>query len=282
MLGTVRTATARNRAIPLFSMYSPGATDYAAVATPQNAMSLVRYTAAAYATVPSGGNFIGGVNVPGYTAFPSETGTPSPVPRTNAYVLSTEYSPAIESVRQLTPLYLLDRVRNWPLNCNPVTQPATCNANNRDYILLTSTARINSAVAAGYSYRGLQGYVFTTQALGTQALNLQCRISEDDCAVFLEDQRTQFEAAGYTALFPSATTSILGYAYGTSNSDGDALPDAMEYAIGTNPNATDSDGDGLSDSAEYPLTTVSNSDPCSGPSITCLAPAPFIFANGFE
>lgn len=141
---------------------------------------------------------------------------------------------------------------------------------------------MNSAVAAGYAYRGLQGYVFTTQATGTQALYLKCKISDDDCAIFLEDQRFQFETAGYTSTFPSASTPIIGYAYPTTDTDADGLVDAMEYAVGTNPKVIDSDGDGASDSIEMPMHGVSNSDPCSGPNITCLAPEPFIFANGFE
>ncbi len=283
ILGTVRGSIAKNRATPLFALYSPTTTDYAVMATPQNAMSLIRYAAAAYATTPTAGNFIGGAAIPGYSEFPHEVTTPSPDPQARAYVLTTEFAPVIDQNRIVTPLYLLDRERNWPLNCSPLSPPVGgCNTLNRDYILLTSISQMNSAVAAGYAYRGLQGYVFTTQATGTEALYLKCKTSEDDCAIFLENQRVQFEAAGYTSIFPSASTTIIGYAYPTNDSDGDGLVDAMEYAVGTNPNSADSDGDGLSDSVEMPMNGVSNSDPCSGPSITCLAPAPLIFANGFE
>ena len=283
ILGTVRGAIAKNRATPLFALYGATATDYAVMATPQNAMSLIRYAAAAYATVPTSGSFIGGAAIPGYTEFPHEVTTPSPVPQARAYVLTTEFAPVIDQNRVVTPLYLLDRERNWPLNCSPLTPPpGGCNTLNRDFILLTSISQMNSAVAAGYAYRGLQGYVFTTQATGTQALYLKCKTSDDDCAIFLESDRTAFESAGYTGTFPSASTTIIGYAYPTGDSDGDGLVDAMEYAVGTNPSSTDSDGDGMSDSVEMPMNGVSNSDPCSGPSITCLAPAPLIFANGFE
>ena len=38
--------------------------------------------------------------------------------------------------------------------------------------------------------------------------------------------------------------------FGGPDTDGDGLPDAGEYALGTNPTARDSDGDGLSDDAE--------------------------------
>ena len=283
ILGTVRGDTVKNRATPLFALYGSTTTDYAVMATPQNAMSLIRYAAAAYATVPTSGNFIGGAAIPGYTEFPHEVTTPSPVPQARAYVLTTEFAPVIDQNRVVTPLYLLDRERNWPLNCSPLTPPpGGCNTLNRDFILLTSISQMNSAVAAGYAYRGLQGYVFTTQATGTQALYLKCKTADDDCAIFLESDRIAFEFAGYTSTFPSASSTVIGYAYPTGDSDGDGLVDAMEYAVGTNPNSTDSDGDGLSDSVEMPMNGVSNSDPCSGPSITCLAPAPLIFANGFE
>ena len=68
-----------------------------------------------------------------------------------------------------------------------------------NFILLTSISEMNSAVAADYAYRGLQGYVFTTQATGTQALYLKCKTSDDDCAIFLEKDRIAFEFAGYTS-----------------------------------------------------------------------------------
>ncbi len=283
VLGTVRNSIAKNRATPLFALYGATTKDYAVMATPQNAMSLIRYAAAAYSTVPSAGNFVGGATIPGYTEFPHEVTTPSPEPRARAYVLTTEFAPVIDQNRILTPLYLLDRERNWPLNCTPLSPPpGGCNKLNRDFILLTSINQMNNAVVAGYAYRGLQGYVFTTQAIGTQAMYLKCKTSDDDCAIFLENERTEFESAGYTSTFPSSSSTIIGYAYPTGDSDGDGLVDAMEYAVGTNPNSSDSDGDGVGDSIEMPMNGVSNSDPCSGPNITCLAPAPLIFANGFE
>lgn len=128
----------------------------------------------------------------------------------------------------------------------------------------------------------MQGYIYTTQALGTQALYLKCKTSEDDCAVFLEPLRPQFEAAGYTATLPGAATSLLGYAYGTANSDNDTLPDAMEYVIGTNRFSDQSDNDNIPDDIEFPLAGVSFNDPCSEPNPTCAALPESLFANGFE
>jgi serine protease len=281
ILGTVRSEILKNRPIPLFGFYSPGASDYAAVATPQTAMALARYSSAAYQSIPSPpGSFIGGSTIAQYTFFPHEVGTPSPTPIAIAYVLSTEFTTQLEPNRTVTPLYFLDRARNWPLGC---TAP-NCNTANRDFILLSSTAHVNSAVATGYRFRGLQGYVFTTQANGSQPLHLKCKTSDDDCAVFLEEKRSQFELVGYTTLFPGASSSILGYAFSAidSNPDGDSLASGVEYVIGTNPNLPDSDGDKTPDGDEFFINAVSFSDPCSGPVVNCLGVTEAIFANGFE
>lgn len=279
VFGIVRSEILKNRPIPLFGFYSPGASDYAAVATPQTAMALARYSAAAYQSVPNPPNsFIGGSIIAQYSAFPHEAGTPSPTPIAVAYVLSTEFTTQLEPNRLVTPLYFLDRARSWPLGCTP----PNCNTGNRDFILLSSTAQLNSAVAAGYRFRGLQGYLFTTQANGSQPLHLKCKTSDDDCAVFLDEKRSQFESAGYTTLFPGANSSILGYAFSAIDSDQDRLADGVEYVIGSNPNLPNSDGDQTPDGDEFFINAISYDDPCSGPTINCLGVTEAVFTNGFE
>lgn len=277
-LGTVGGEVVRNRAIPLFGLYSTGAQDYATVATPQLAMALARYQAASYATTATAGQFIQGNAIPGYTSFPHETGTPSPVPRARAYILSTEYSPA--GGFNTTALHLLDRTRYFPVNCTPGITPG-CNINNRDFLVLTGESNLNTAFAAGYRNAGRQGYVYTSAAPGTEALRVQCNTSMDDCAVFLESQRSAFETAGYTALMPGMGNAIIGYAYPTGDQDGDGLVDAMERVIGTRIDVVDSDGDGLSDAVEFPLAAVPVNDPCSGPTVVCTG-GDFLLRNGFE
>jgi serine protease len=285
LLGSVRGAVAKNRAIPLFGLYSPGAKDYAMVANPQLATALQIDQPAAYKTLNAGSGMIEGAIIPGYGAFPG-VGVPQ-APRARAYVLSTEYSPVAGAT--LTPLYLLERKRNYPIDC--LVGQVGCNAENRDFILITQVNDLNFAVNAGYKFLGLQGYIYelcfnepSCLPPGTEKLYLQCKTTDDDCAVFLQNEKAAFEAQGYTIPFKGGST-VLGYAYGTGNSDaaqGDLLPDAVEQVAGTNLNAADTDADGTRDDIEYPLAAIPISDPCTPGAGFCGVIADSIFANGFE
>jgi hypothetical protein len=284
MLGSVRGETVRNRTTPLFAVYSPGAKDYATVATPQLANALIRYQAASYAST---GSFIAGQSITGYAQFPllGSGGGQHPA-RARAHVMTTEH-PRVGGLPPIVPLFLLDRERPWPLGCTPASPP--CNSLNRDFALASSVAELEAAVNQGYALKGRQGYIYARCAAepacippAAEALYQQCKISDDDCAVFLARERATFEAAGYVTLPSFSTAAVLGYAYGNDDSDGDGLIDGMEQVAGINPFAADSDGDGIGDAVEYPLAAVPASDPCDGPTITCLAVVPLIFGNGFE
>lgn len=273
MLGVVRNKPVINRVTPLFGLHSAGGRDYAAVATPQLAMALTLYSTNAY--VGSGSL------IPGYSAFPN---TAAEQPRARALILTTEgvlYQPAPVPI----PLYLLERKRPGAVLCNSTTDPRCYG----DFILRSSTVQVESAIAAGYGYAGLQGYVYgacspepACMPTGTQKLHPKCHTANQDCAVFLEHERSAFESLGFTAGFQGSGNTVLGYAYPVVDSDGDTLPDGLEYVIGTSPNDTNSDDDGLSDAAEYPFASVPLSDPCSGPMIRCLRGIDSIFQNGFE
>lgn len=289
LLGTVRAQQVRNRLVPLFSVYSSAATDYAQVAIPQSATSLLR-SSRTYRTQPVAGEFIEGRPTPGYAVIRAEPLLGSPASRADAYVLTTQVPPW-NTNRPLVPLYSVSRPRNWPLGC--VTGTAGCNSANIDIALLTSVSQLEHANTIGYQYVGVQGFVFdrctpepTCQPPGTVRLHLQCNLSLDDCAVFPEARKTEFEAIGYTVLFPTASDSLLGYAYSNpvgADPDADGLATAMEVAIGTDPAASDSDGDGLNDGNEFPFADVPVSDPCTeGPGNTCASPQDPIFRSGFE
>ena len=245
VLGTVLGQPVRNRAIPLFRLYSQAANDYAATTSPQGAMALIRNTAAGWVSSSTSVPFMQGTLVPGYTAFPRETGAPIETPRASAYVLSTEFAPSTYPNAELKPLYYLDRGQPFPVDC---TAGPNCNLLNRDFIPVGDSSEVNTALAFGYRYRGLQGYVFTQPQFGTEGLHLRCNTLIDDCAVFLESEAADFANQGYqSSLTVGNLSGLLGYAFGTNNSDSDLLPDALERVIGTSINHADSDFDGLND-----------------------------------
>ncbi len=285
MLGKVRGDIVENRLTPLFTLYSAGGLDFASVATPQSAVALIRYSSASYSTATNPVS----PTTPGYSAFPTELPAP-PVPRANAYVLTTERTP-MNGVAPV-PLYWLDRARPWPLGCS-LGQPG-CAFYHRDSILVASTAHVEAAVADGYAFRGRQGYIYprcpgdapSCKPAGTERMYRLCKTADDDCAVFLESQFGAYQALGYTSVYPAGADSVVGYAYPNVDSDGDGLVDGLERIIGTNwANPTtdkDSDDDGVQDGVEFPQAGVSLSDPCVGPNVTCNRLQNVVFANSFE
>ncbi len=277
MLGFVAGNVVKNRVTPLFSFYGSAATDWSYTTVPQGAISLIINQSANY--LPQG------TLVAGYPAFPeSPTAVPlPPAPRANTFVLTTEYR-ASTSHPNLIPLYWMDRKRNTPLGC---TTGAGCNTSSRDFLLLTTVADVNTAKADGFSFRGLQGYVYdrctpepSCIPLSAEKLYRKCNTAEDDCAIFLESERVLRESEGYTAAYPVGSNMHIGYAYPNVDTDGDGLVNGFERIIGTRHDIADSDGDGVSDGVEFPLAGIRVSDPCQGPNIQC-ANAP-LFANSFE
>lgn len=265
MIGQVAGGVIRNRATPLFRLHSTGAKDYADVTSPQYAISLILNQVSAYQPT--------GATVPRYTAFPIEPALgPLPTPRAPVYVLTTEVQPRAEWPA-LVPLYLMDKG----------------SSSSRDFMLVTTTSDIETAHAAGYNLRNIQGYIFKTctpepgcMPPGTQKFYRQCKPADNDCATFLESEKNTFESAGYTSAYPTGSSKILGYAYPAGDSDGDGLPDAFEYVVGTDPTRADSDGDGTHDADEFPMVGVPISDPCKGGVGAKYCGADIIFRDGFD
>lgn len=276
MLGTVRGAQVRNRAIPLFDFHSTAATDFAVTTSPQAAMTLA--VTQPWLWTPRG------APIAGYPAFPMAPDGTMPAPHASAFVLSTEYR-ASGRHPPLVPLFQLSRSRPWPLGCTPGA--IGCHHENRDFMLVSTVAALETAVADGYEFHGRQGYVYQRCApepacipAGATKLYRQCNSAEDDCAVFLEHELATFQGLGYTAPYPVGTDPVMGYAYRNIDSDGDTLIDGFELLIGTNHASADSDGDGTNDGVEYPLAGLPVSDPCAGPAISCAPPE--LLYDGFE
>jgi hypothetical protein len=277
MLGQVEGHIVKNRATPLFRLHGSASKDYLDTTSPQMAIAFLINQAANY--TPEG------PLVPGYPSFPADPlASPLPAPRAPVYVLTTEYTPS-PAWPELVPLYMIERTRNFPVGC--VTGQSGCNSNNRDFTLVTTKAHIEAAHNDGFVVRAIQGYIYercNPEPIcippGAQKFYRECKIADDDCATFLESERSGFEAAGYTQAYPGIGK-VLGYAYPAIDTDGDGLVDGFEYAIGTSLDASDSDVDGISDAMEFPMVGVSFSDPCSG-SGGGNCPADVIFRDGFQ
>lgn len=152
VLGKSKGAVVRNRATPLFRMYSSIGNDYADFVAPQTAWAFDINSLNNYA--PSG-SFI-----PSYYGHPVSTWRVWP--GAGAFVLTTERSPFPEETSvSLVPIYSISRERDWPIGC----VGTGCNVANRDFTLVTTVTDIEQTHADGYSLGNIQGYIFAPCAV---------------------------------------------------------------------------------------------------------------------
>lgn len=279
-LGTVSGNVARNRVTPLFRMYSAGNSDYAEAGTPQMAVALAREYPTQY--VPQGDL------IAQYPAFPTEATTspgqnPLPgAPRATTYILTGSRVPNGVTAGTV-PVRLMAKANQ----CTTVS--IDCLDDIVDFTLATTPSEIEALHNnAGYSVMSIQGYIYAPCSPepscippGAERLHRKCNTALSDCAVFLERERVGFESQGYTGTVAGLST-LLGYAYPSTDTDLDGLVDGYEFVAGTLPLIADSDSDGTADGIEYPMSGVPISDPCNNNGNLGCPGIPVLFANGFE
>ncbi|MGK3987429.1 S8 family serine peptidase [Sorangium sp. So ce136] len=248
------------RLTPLFSLYSPGATDSLYTTVPQVAAAAIqdtgrrKYSSATPAVIGAPVAYTSRMAdpaVPGYSAFPDGAGQS---PRAAVFVFTTNHNP-LTGARDLVPLYRMSYVGDW-----------AGNADHRDHTYTTDARGIAAYAAVGYKLDGIEGYVFPSTLAspppGTVRLLRRYSRARDDHAIFPEAQLAAMEAEGYTETSGNA---FIGYVYPNQDTDADGLMDGFERLLGTSPTVADTDCDGHADGDEVPLARVPARDPLAGP-----------------
>jgi hypothetical protein len=192
MLGVVAGRTVRNRATPLFRLYSSFTKDFADTTVPQHARSLMITQTHKYVQPATG---LGAQpEVPDY-AFaydvydpndPDEPGEEAPpAPRAAVYVLTTQ-NRARSEWPPLIPLHLMDKEK----------------PGGQDYLLSTPTD-LQALHNSGYNLRTIQGYIYQPctpepQCIppSAQKFYRSCKVADNDCAAFLGSECGAFQSAG--------------------------------------------------------------------------------------
>jgi len=243
-LGVVDGVWGKNRATPLFELYSAVAEDYVHTTKPQMAVAFSRNITLDYQDV-STTPLVLGFN---YAESTSNINSVQDA-RAAAFVLTTHRVPV--GYPSVVPIYRMRFVGNY--GGNPQNADAA--------IVLES--EVGAFKSVGYNMEGLEGYIFSLCSpepscipAGAEILYRAYHSNGDDHAVFLSSSQSAYQSQGYTI-----NLTKLGYAFKNQNSDSDNLIDGFEIMLGMNPYSTDSDCDGQSDSSEYPFTGSPQSDP---------------------
>lgn len=238
MLGVVGGVKVMNRVAPLFSIVDNSG-DYALTSKPQIAVAYLRTLEADDYGTDSGAGLIHGYS------YPSGI---SDQPQADAFVLTTHEVPFSSP------------------GVKPIFRMRKLGSSSWDTVLVASNSEINSFHSNGYDLEAKEGYIFnvcspTPSCIpdGAVPLYRAFNSSTQKHAMFVGTRASEFSNAGFTS-----GLTLLGYAYGNMDSDGDGLIDGLEYLIGTDPQSADSNCDGVADSVYYPPWGLPQGDPLLG------------------
>ncbi len=271
VLGTVGGQQVRNRMTPMFSLFSPVATNYLYTAKPQVASGAVAGTLHELPTSTTVIPYVSasvGSPIAGYPAFPLDSDLqPGPTPVSAFWLFGTDLNP-FES-EKLVPLYRLSFVED----CDP-----------RDHAYTTVQAGIDYFTSGDwcpdqpgdqvFRFDGIEGYIFPDCPAGftcadpwdpTQPQCVYRCSSQVDYGHALVLQR-ELGSAPYETY---SCASCIGYVFPNDDSDGDGLIDGFELVLGTDPTSVHSDCDAVTDGEEYPPIGVPVSDPLDPPLDAC-------------
>ena len=244
ILGKSNDVQVKTRLTPMFNIVSTGANNNAYTPFPQVAMAFMFSNGSAY--TPDASKPL----VNEFTEFWYDTvNLTFPAPRAAFYVFTTNNNP-FTGVKNMTPLRRMEK---------------TVDGNRNDTYAI-SDAEIQSFHNDGYNYAGIEGYILPncTPTPSCEPF-LATKLYRDES----DDMNHKLVA---TAVAPPNST-LLGYVYLNTDTDGDGLIDGQEIILGTSFVSQDTDGDTLLDGVEYPPAGV----PYSDPRISDI-----IFENGFE
>jgi len=244
ILGKSNGIQMKTRLTPMFNVVSTGANNNVYTPFSQVAMAFMFSNGSAYTPDASKPLVIE------FTEFWYDTvNLTFPAPRAEFYVFTTNNNP-FSGTKNLVSLRRMEKT---------VT-------GNRNDTYAVSTAEIESFHNDSYNYAGIEGYILPTCTPMPSCIpNGAIPLYRDEA-----DNLNHKLVPTFTA---PPTSTLLGYVYLNQDTDNDGLIDGQEIILGTNINVQDTDGDTVPDGVEYPPAGVPVSDPRT---------SDIIFKNGFE
>lgn len=184
--------------------------------------------------------------------------TPAQPPAASFHVFTGPKHPLSGTEGDLVPLYRLStRCNTYRKHVYATAEGSPVQPGTRLYFEnLSSNLCGGTPGYAGYDFDMVEGYVWRADLpggppAGSVALYRRYNSSVQAWALVLATELTHPAYAGYVD--PGIGSSLLGYVYPNTDTDGDGLIDSWENLLGLTPTAPDSDGDGVADGDEFPL-----------------------------